>query len=237
MFLKGHLFYKLDNMVYKLGPAVRKQGQALFAQGMALQGDMAHTDKMQPSLRCIPTSNQKYPKSLEADWVAPNAVMIGDVEMGEGSSVWHGTKLRGDVSPIKIGKNSIVQDNSRIGGNSSGDAAEISIGDNVYIGANANIDSAADLESFAYVGMGASVGKGATVQSFGVLAAGAKLGDGETVPSGQIFAGSPAHYLRDLTQQEKHLIGEHHLEMQQLAQVYCEMTELTTREQLEQKDA
>lgn len=200
MFVKGHLFYKLENLTHKLGPVLRKQGQSLFNQGMALQGEAAHTDTMQPSLRCIPISNSKYPKSLEADWVAPNAVLIGDVEMGEGSSVWHGTTLRGDICPIKIGKNSVVQDNSRIGGNGSGDAAEISIGDNVYIGANASVASDADLESFAYVGMGASVGKGATVQSFGVLAAGAKLAEGATVPSGQIFAGSPAHYLRDLTQ-------------------------------------
>lgn len=193
---------------------------------------------MQPSLRCIPTSHSKYPKSLESDWIAPNAVLVGDVVLGEGSSAWHGAKLRGDTCAIKVGKNTIIQDNTRIGSNSAaaGDAAEISIGDNVYIGANANIDSEADLESFAYVGMGASVGKGATVQSFGVLAAGAKLQDGDTVPSGQIFAGSPAQYLRDLTQQEKHLIGEHHLEMQQLAQVYHENTELTEREQLEQFD-
>lgn len=130
---------------------------------MALQGEMAHTDTMQPSLRCIPISNSKYPKTLVSDWVAPNAVLVGDIEMGEGSSVWHGTTLRGDTCPIKIGKNSVVQDNTRIGSNTGGDAAEINIGDNVYIGANANIDSAADLESFAYVGMGATVGKGATV--------------------------------------------------------------------------
>ena len=71
--------------------------------------------------------------------------------------------MRGDTCPIRIGKNSVVQDNSRIGSNSGPDAAEINIGDNVYIGANTNIDSAADIESFAYVGMGASVGKGATV--------------------------------------------------------------------------
>jgi carbonic anhydrase/acetyltransferase-like protein (isoleucine patch superfamily) len=121
---------------------------------------------------------------LTADWVATNAVLVGDVTLGSGSSVWHGTKLRGDTCPIKIGNNSIVQDNSRIGSNSGPDAAEINIGDNVYIGANANVDAAADLESFSYVGMGASVGKGATVQSFGVLAAGAVLPDGETVPSG-----------------------------------------------------
>lgn len=84
--------------------------------------------------------------------------------------------------------------------------------------------------------MGSFVGQGSTVQSFGVLAAGAILPDNTTVPSGQIYAGTPACYLRDLTQQEKHLIGEHHLEMQQLAQVYNEMTELTLKEQLEQRD-
>ena len=236
MFLKGHLFYKLENLTHSLGPAIRKQGQQLFNQGMAMQGEMAHTDTMQPSLRCVPISNSKYPKSLEADWIAPNAVLVGDVTLGEGSSAWHGAKLRGDTCPIKVGKNSVIQDNTRIGSNSAGEAAEISIGDNVYIGANASVDSDADLESFAYVGMGATVGKGSTVQSFGVLAAGAKLADGDTVPSGQIFAGTPAHYLRDLTQQEKHLIGEHHVEMQQLAQVYNENTELTEREQLEQQD-
>ena len=214
MFLKGHLFYKLENLQHKLGPAIRKKGQELFAQGMALQGEAAHTDTMQPSLRCVPISNSKYPKSLASDWIAPNAVLIGDVTIGEGSSAWHGAKLRGDTCAIKVGKNSIIQDNTRIGSNSSGDAAEISIGDNVYIGANSSIDSSADLESFAYVGMGATVGKGSTVQSFGVLAAGAQLADGDTVPTGQIYAGAPAKYLRDLSQQEKHLIGEHHLEMQ-----------------------
>lgn len=47
--------------------------------------------------------------------------------------------------------------------------------------------------------MGATVGKGAVVESFGVLAAGANLPEGERVPSGQIYAGSPARYLRDVT--------------------------------------
>lgn len=84
--------------------------------------------------------------------------------------------------------------------------------------------------------MGSCVGQGCTVESFAVLAAGARLADGETVPTGQIYAGAPAKYLRDLTQQEKHLIGEHHLEMQQLAQVYHEMTEMDFREQIDATD-
>ena len=65
--------------------------------------------------------------------------------------------------------------------------------------------------------MGASVHKGACVEPFGVVSAGAVVEAGVTVPSGQIFAGSPAKYLRDLTQEEKHLMAEHKMEMQQLS--------------------
>ena len=123
----------------------------------------------------------------------------------------------------------MIQDNSRVGSNSKGEGDAVNIGDNVYVGANVRLDTC-ELESFAYVGMGASVGKGSKVESFAVVAAGANVPEGTTVPSGQVYAGSPARYLRDLTQHEKHLIGEHHFEMQQLAQVYNEMTEMTMRE-------
>jgi len=79
---------------------------------------MGHEDTPQPSLRCVPSASGKYPDALSSDWVAPNAVLIGDVTMKEGSSVWHGVKLRGDLSKITIGRNSMVQDNSRVGANS-----------------------------------------------------------------------------------------------------------------------
>jgi len=68
----------------------------------------------------------------------------------------------------------------------------------VHVGANVQLD-ACTLENFAVVGMGASVHRGGKVESFGVLSAGAVLQEGDVVPSGQIFVGSPAHYLRDLT--------------------------------------
>lgn len=84
--------------------------------------------------------------------------------------------------------------------------------------------------------MGSSVGKGATIESFAVVASGAYIPDGATVPSGQVWAGSPARYLRDLTQEEKHLISEHHLEMQQLSQIYSEETEKSFREIIDSKD-
>jgi len=78
--------------------------------------------------------------------------------------------------------------------------------------------------------MGATVHRGSTIESFGVVSAGAVVGADTTVPSGQIFAGNPATYLRDLTQEEKHLMAEHKMEMQQLSQIYSEETEKNFRE-------
>jgi carbonic anhydrase/acetyltransferase-like protein (isoleucine patch superfamily) len=160
---------------------------------------MGHEDTLVPSLRCIPVSNSVFPKTLDADFIAPNAVLVGDVKMGPGSSAWHGTTLRGDTASISIGKNSVIQDNSHVASADRGAGDKITIGDNVYVGANVKLQPC-DLESFAYVGMGASIGKGSTVESFAVVAAGAQVPNGTTVPTGQIYAGSPARYLRDLTQ-------------------------------------
>lgn len=228
--MKGVLFYKLDNVVTNIGPKLRQLGQQVYKQGVAMQGNLHHDDKLVPSLRNLKSQSGAVPNNFDAEWVAQNAVVIGDVQLKPGSSVWHGATLRGDQTKITVGNNSLIQDNARLGSN-SGNANGIVIGDNVFVGPNAVIEEC-ELESFAYVGMGASIGKGSLVESFAVVAAGAHVPEGTTVPSGQIYAGSPARYLRDLTQTEKHLLGEHVLEQQQLATVYYENTEMTFKEQL-----
>tara|TARA_B110000285_G_C15027973_1_gene565197 strand:+ start:48 stop:338 length:291 start_codon:yes stop_codon:yes gene_type:complete len=96
MFLKSHIYYALENSTAALGPKIRKMGQAYYQRGLDMQGNMGHEDTMQPSLRCVPISNSKYPRAVLSDWIAPNAVLIGDVTTKEGSSVWHGATLRGD---------------------------------------------------------------------------------------------------------------------------------------------
>ena len=80
----------------------------------------------------------KYNIFLQADWVAPNATVVGDVKMGPGSSFWHGVIARGDTAQIEIGKNSVVQDLAHIGSISSREKGDkVVIGDNVYVGPNA----------------------------------------------------------------------------------------------------
>lgn len=104
-------FYKLDNIITtKLGPQIRTWGQNMFRKGVELQGEFANPDVLVPSLRCVPLSNNVYPRLLEADWVAPNATVIGNVELKEGSSLWHGTVVRGDTAQINVGKNTLILD-------------------------------------------------------------------------------------------------------------------------------
>lgn len=215
---KRIVFHNLEKTVVTgLGPALRKWGQSLFNTGVDMVGEDGHRDRLVPSLRCVPINDKVYPKLLTADWVAPNATVIGDVELGVGSSIWHTVNVRGDTAKVRIGKNSIVQDRSLL--KSSSRNGEINIGDNVFIGPNCQIDECT-LHNFAYVGMGATIHKGVVVEPYAVVAAGAVVPEGTTVPSGQVWAGNPAKYLRDVTQEEKHQISEYLIEMQMLSHIY-----------------
>lgn len=112
--MQGALYYKLENIVTGFGPTLRRMGQNMYRQGAAMQGPSGSEDMPQPSLRCIPISDSKYPKLLDSDWIAPNAVVIGDVKLAEGTSLWHGVIVRGDTAAVSIGKNSSIQDLTRI---------------------------------------------------------------------------------------------------------------------------
>ncbi len=63
-----------------------------------MQGDLANEDRLVPSMRCVPISDAKFPRLLDADWVAPNATVVGDVKLGLGASLWHGVIARGDTA-------------------------------------------------------------------------------------------------------------------------------------------
>lgn len=89
---------------------MRILGQSIYQKGVEFKGDLANQDELVPSTRCIPLSSTIFPKLLKSDWVAPNATVIGDVEVGEGSSLWWGTVVRGDLSKVKIGKNTLLMD-------------------------------------------------------------------------------------------------------------------------------
>jgi len=145
----------------------------------------------------------KTPRIHETAFVAPGCRIIGDVEIGPEASIWYNCVLRADVSAIRIGARSNIQDGTVIhcdGPDPRHPAGfPTIIGDDVLVGHMAMIHGCT-LEDRAFVGLGAIVMNGAHVESDGMLAAGAMLTPGKRVGARQLWGGRPAAFMRDLTE-------------------------------------
>lgn len=162
--------------------------------------------------------NGVTPTIHETAFIAENAAIIGNVEIGPRASVWYGCVIRGDMNYIRIGANSNIQDGSIIHVDSEGEhwnGLPTIIGDNVTVAHNVMLH-ACTLEDHSFVGMSATVLDGAVVESDAMVAAGALVTPGKRVPSGQLWGGAPARYMRDLKPEELEyfdLVTEHYMEV------------------------
>lgn len=132
-------------------------------------------------------------------FIAPNASIVGDVHIGANASIWYGVQMRGDVNIIRIGAGTNIQDNAVIHVSTGGQGTHI--GDNVTVGHMAILHDCT-LENDAYVGMQSCVLDGAVIEGKGFVAAGALVTPGKRVPTGQLWAGRPAKFLRDLNEDD-----------------------------------
>lgn len=137
-----------------------------------------------------------YPRIHPTAFVAPNATLIGNVEVGEEASVWFGAVLRGDEPDhvIRIGARTSVQDNVVVHVSRRGATL---IGPEVTVGHGAVLESC-EIGRGALIGMNAVVLQGARVGDEALVAAGAVVGDGAEVPPRTLAAGSPARVKKTL---------------------------------------
>ena len=144
------------------------------------------------------------PKIAADAFIAETAVVIGDVEVGPGSSIWYGCVLRGDSNSIKIGARTNIQDGTVIHVNHDREGAvgtRTTIGNDITVGHMALLH-ACTLEDGAFVGMKACVMDGVVVEGGAMVAAGALVTPGKRVKKGELWAGSPAKLMRPLTERE-----------------------------------
>ena len=134
----------------------------------------------------------KRPKLAGSAFIAPNAVLIGDVEVGEESSIWFGAVLRGDNEWITIGPNSNVQDHSII---HADPGQPVMIGSAVTIGHRVIVHSAS-VGDGTLIGMGAILLNGVRVGRGSIVGAGAVLVEGTEVPPGSLILGVPGKIVR-----------------------------------------
>ncbi|AFM13633.1 gamma carbonic anhydrase family protein [Turneriella parva] len=143
------------------------------------------------------------PKIAASAYVAPGAVVLGDVEIGERSSIWYGCVVRGDVHSIRIGSDTNIQDASVV--HVTGGKFATTIGNRVTIGHRVLLHGCT-LQDDSFVGMGATLLDGVVVEPLGFVAAGALVPPGFIVRSGWLALGSPAKLVRELREEERAMI-------------------------------
>ena len=142
---------------------------------------------------------------MHADaYIAPTAVLIGNVEVAAGASVWFGAVLRGDEGAIKVGEGSNIQDNAVI--HCARDLPTL-IERDVTIGHSAQLEGCV-VEAGALVGMGATMLQRSRLGAGSMLAAGAVLGEGREVPPGHLAAGVPASVKKELDGSSKSWVAK-----------------------------
>ena len=155
------------------------------------------------------------PRLGERVFVAENAAMIGDVEIGNDCSIWYGTVIRGDVHHVRIGSRTNVQDNCTIhvtgGTHAAIIAEEVTIGHGVIV-------HGCTIRRGALIGMGSRVLDGAVVGEQALVGAGALVPEGMRVPPRTLVVGVPARVKRSLTDAEVEQLEEswrHYVELKE----------------------
>ncbi|GAA2300720.1 gamma carbonic anhydrase family protein [Streptomyces caniferus] len=141
----------------------------------------------------------KEPKVDQEAFTAPTSVVLGEVTMAPGSSVWYHAVLRADCGPIVLGADSNIQDNCTV---HVDPGFPVTVGARVSVGHNAVLHGCT-VEDDVLIGMGATVLNGAHIGAGSLVAAQALVPQGMRVPPGSLVAGVPAKVKRELTDEER----------------------------------
>lgn len=160
-----------------------------------------------------------YPKLGRNVFLASGVKVIGNVEIGDYSSVWYNSVVRGDVHYIKIGSRTNIQDCSML--HVTNGKYPLNIGDKVTVGHSVKLHGCT-LEDLSFIGIGAIILDGAVIQNCAMVAAGAVVKPNFVVPSGKLAAGVPAKIIRDLTEEEI-------TDFERSAERYMKYSELTVQ--------
>ena len=149
-------------------------------------------------------------------FVHSRAYAAGDVTLCDGVNIWCGACIRGDIAPVKIGRNTNVQDNATI---HVGYNSPAILGENVTVGHNAVVHGCT-IGDNVIVGMGSIVLDGAKVGSNSIIGAGTVIPGGKVIPENSVVVGNPYRILRTSTEADKRNIAMNAKEYLLLAQAY-----------------
>lgn len=180
-----------------------------------------HINQEIPIMKSLKERLQNPPKKASSAFIAPNATVIGTVELGEHSSVWFGAVLRGDTDLIKVGDRTNIQDNAVLHAD-PGDPCLI--GEDCVIGHSAIVHGA-QLEHHVLIGMGATVLNNAKIGAFSIIGANALVPSGMEIPPYSMVLGVPAKIVKTLGTEIENRINSNVQEYVKRASEYKEFFE------------
>lgn len=161
------------------------------------------------------------PQIHETAYIAKSAEIIGDVEIGEGSSIWNGAVCRGDLNSIRIGKNTNIQDNSVL---HTGYKEALVIGDNVTVGHMVCLHGCSVLGN-SVIGIGSIIMNGAMIEENCIVGAGTLIPQGKRILKGSVVIGNPYSILREVNDKDIEYIKKNALEYRELSKKYKKQEE------------
>ncbi|MCG3653274.1 gamma carbonic anhydrase family protein [Aliarcobacter butzleri] len=139
-----------------------------------------------------------YPKIDQSAWIAPSADLIGNIEIGEDSSIWFGCVIRSDINEVKIGKNTNIQDLSCIHTDTN---SKTIIGNNVTVGHKVMLHGCI-IENNCLIGMSATILDNAVIGEGSIVGANSLVTAGKVFPPRSMIMGSPAKVVKQLSQED-----------------------------------
>jgi carbonic anhydrase/acetyltransferase-like protein (isoleucine patch superfamily) len=162
----------------------------------------------------------KWPKLGERVYIAEGAQIVGDVEIGDHSSVWYNCVIRGDVDSVRIGRHTNIQDGSI--GHVMRNQCPLTLKDYVTVGHGAMLHGCT-IESHCLIGMRATLLNNVVVGEYSIVGAGALVTEGTKIPPRSLVLGLPARVKRPLTDEEMASIDEYAHRYYEYKETYLEM--------------
>mmetsp|Transcript_2203 Transcript_2203/g.4953 ORF Transcript_2203/g.4953 Transcript_2203/m.4953 type:complete len:268 (-) Transcript_2203:1851-2654(-) len=223
-FFAGPLRY----LKHEVGFWLRETGLSLDRMGMRMRGDYSFRDALNRHRTIMPVALLR-PIIGNDVFVAPNALVAGEVTLGDKASVWYGASVRGDCSAVEIGKGTNIQDHATI--ITFADLVEkpgsVMVGEDVTIGHGALLRPGVRVGDAALIGINAVLLENSIIGKNAMVAAHALVASGTEIPEGELWAGNPAKMLRKLTPEEIAALDESAAAYRDLAQTHIEALGIT----------
>lgn len=148
--------------------------------------------------------NSKVPVVQKNVYIAPSAIIIGDVRIGDNVGIWFQAVIRGDEEPIVIGNNTNIQDGSVL---HTDYGYKLVIGNNVTVGHKAMLHGCV-ISDNCLIGMNSVIMNGSKIGKNCIIGANALIGQGKEIPDNSLVVGSPARRIREVTSEDLQLIAK-----------------------------